>query len=30
MASAPLGDDVMGDDPTVNQLQELAVNWCKS
>ena len=24
MTSAPLGDDVMGDDPTVNQLQELA------
>src|ERR1700722_6784180 len=24
MTSAPLGDDVMGDDPTVNELQELA------
>jgi threonine aldolase len=24
MATAPLGDDVMGDDPTVNQLEEVA------
>lgn len=24
MAAAPVGDDVYGDDPTVNRLQELA------
>ena len=26
MARAPLGDDVYGEDPTVNRLQELAAN----
>lgn len=26
MASAPLGDDVLGDEPTVNQLEELAAD----
>lgn len=26
MVSAPLGDDVLGDDPTVNRLEELAAD----
>src|SRR5512133_1470595 len=26
MAQAPVGDDVYGDDPTINQLQELAAS----
>ena len=26
MMSAPVGDDVFGDDPTVNQLEELAAS----
>ena len=26
MAAAPVGDDVFGDDPTVNRLQELAAD----
>jgi threonine aldolase len=27
MASAPLGDDVYGEDPTVNRLQDVAARW---
>ena len=30
MAAAPVGDDVYGEDPTVNQLEAESAAWAKS